>query len=153
MADKNAQITGMNMTNFFNRELFVYSLGDISFKKPISLMKLIYIIAMFLIYTLPMIFIVGIYFNVGYFALLIIPPIVVGHYATKPIFSGKTLPDFLFTIIKFLGEPKFWMDLKKADSFGNDHYYTNQEIWVGRRRELQILADLKEERKAKKKRG
>ena len=145
-------ISASNMTNFFNRELFMYSLGDISFKKPVSLKRAGYTMLGILVWSVPMFFIVGLILNPFYFALLLAPPIIFGIYSTKPVFNGKTLPDFLKTLIKYTTESKAWTDLNSAKTFGEDMYYIDQEIWVGRRRELQILADLKEQSFEKKKR-
>lgn len=139
-------LEGVNMTNFFNRELFMYSLGDIQFKKPISLKKVAYIMGFLIVWTLPMYLIFGLKLNPFYFVFLLAPPFVAGHFATKPAFGGKNLIDFVKTMVKYLGEPKGWLDLKSDNSLGKDVYYVENEIWIGRRRELQLLADIQEER-------
>lgn len=146
MNDEQSQRTlnGVNLTNFFNRPIEMYSFGDISFKQPIALKKVIYILVGFLVYTLPMFFILGFKLDPIYFIILLGPPILIGEIGTKPIFSGKTLPDFVKTLAKFAAEPKAWLDLRSSNSFGKDIHYVDEEIWVGRRRELQILADLEE---------
>lgn len=141
-------LVGVNMTNFFNRELFMYSLGDIRFKKPISLKKMAYVTVFFLVWTLPIIMIFGIQLNPIYIALLLAPPLALGHYATKPIFGGKTLIPAVKTVAKYIfTEPKCWTDLKANNELGNKVYFTENEIWISRRRELQLLADLKEKKK------
>lgn len=137
----------INMTNFFNRELMMYSLGDIKLKKPIALKKVAYVTGFFIIWSLPLILIFGLVLNV-YFAILVLaPPLVIGHYASKPVWGGKGLIDFTKTLITYLGEPKSWTDLKANKSFNKDKYFIESEIWISRRRELQLLADLKEKQR------
>lgn len=137
------QITSMNMTGFFKRELQMYALGDIKFKKPIPIKQVSYVIGFYIIWSLPIILIFGIYLNIVYAALVIVPPALVGTLAIRPIFGGKTLFDFLRTAFKFVGEPKAWTDLKPHKPA--EVYTVNSEIWISRRRELQMLADMIEE--------
>lgn len=142
MAEQN-HILILNMTNFFNRELFMYSLGDIRFKKPVSLKKAAYVLGFLLIWTLPMFLIFGIKLNPFYLVIALVPPIVLGNFAGKPVWGGKPLFDFIKTLVKFLQEPKGWTDLKN-NKMDEEVYYSDSEIWVSRRRELQLLADLEE---------
>lgn len=145
-------LVGLNMTNFFKRELFMYALGDIKFKKPISLKKVAYTMGFILIWTLPIFFIFGLILNPFYVLLMIVPPIAAGHYATKPVFGGKTLIPFTKSIIKYhLSEPKAWLDLKNSNYFGTQVFFIENEIWISRRRELRLLASMKEQSKRKKK--
>lgn len=139
-------IHGVNMTNFFNRELFLYSLGDIRFKKPVSLKKAAYFLVTLLIYTLPLFLFFGIPDNPIKAVLMFAPPFLVGHYSTKPAFAGKNLIDFLKTMINFLKEPKGWTDLNANNEIDREVFFVEHEIWISRRRELQLLADIKEQR-------
>ncbi len=136
----NNQIVSLNMTGFFRRELKMYALGDIKFKKPIAIKQVAIILALFIVWTLPLILIFGVQFNPLYAVFLIGPPIGLGIFATRPMFGGKTLFDFVKTAIVFLGEPKAWADFKAFQP--KETYTINSEIWIGRRRELQILADM-----------
>ena len=52
-------LTILNMTNFFNRELFLYSLGDLKLRKPVSLKKAAYVVAFLVIWTLPFMLLTG----------------------------------------------------------------------------------------------
>lgn len=140
----NKGLMGINMTNFFNREMFMYSLGDIKFKKPVSLKRVAYSLAFLLVWSLPMFFIWGLIINPVYLLVMFGPPLGLAHIATKPVFGGKNLLDFLLTMFKFVQEPKGWADLNESREFGEDVYYVESEIWISRRRELQILADIKE---------
>lgn len=127
------------MTGFFKRELQMYALGDIKFKKPIPIKQVGFILGFFIVWSLPLILAFGFIMHPAYAVLLIAPPIVLGTFAIRPIFGGKTLIDFTRTAIRFLGEPKHWADLKPWHS--NETYEINTGIWIGRRREMQILAD------------
>lgn len=138
-----SQIIIINMTNFFNRELFMYALGDIKFKKPVSLKKAAYILLFLLIWTLPILFALKFKFNPFTVVFAFAPPILLGNFAGKPVWGGKPLFDYLKTSIRFLTLPKGWTDLNDNDMKETTHY-TESEIWVSRRRELQILADLEE---------
>lgn len=136
----------LNMTTFFNREMLLYALGDIKFKKPVSLKTAFYILLLGLMWTLPLVLIFGLQTNVYFLALILVPPVVIGVYATRPIFTEKTLDDFIVTLVKFLAEPKGWTDLYDNNEVGATEYKLAQEIWISRREELDYLAALKERR-------
>lgn len=141
----NNYLLGVNMTNFFNREMFMYSLGDIKFKKPISLRKVAYATLFIILWTIPIFFIWGLKLDLVYLVFMFGPPLALAHFSTQPVFGGKTLVAFVKTMIKFIQEPKGWTCLNESKHYGDDVYYVESEIWVGRRRELQILADIKEQ--------
>ena len=145
MSDNNNYVPVVNMTNFFNRELFMYSLGDIKFKKPIALKKVAYTTAFLIIWCIPMVLTFGLALNPIYLAFLIGPPLVLGNFATKPVWGGRGLVDFLKTLTKFIAEPKGWTDLNAAPKTDKEVFYVSNEIWISRRRELQILANLDKE--------
>lgn len=140
MAQQN-QIAALNMTNFFNRELMMYSFGDIKFKKPISLKAIAYTLAFLILWTLPLFVIFGIPMDPFRLVIYVVPPIALGQLAIRPIFGGKTLIDFTKTAIGFLGEPRGWADNKPFDAKAQT-YTTEHEIWISRRREYAMLADL-----------
>ena len=138
------QIVSLNMTGFFKRQLQMYALGDIKFKKPISIKQVAYVLGFFIVYSLPIVLVFGIQLNPVYALLVIAPPLVLGSFAVKPAFGGKTLIDFGKTAIVFLGEPKAWADLKPYKT--KEIFVIHSEIWISRRRELQLLADIIEDR-------
>lgn len=142
MSGRYAEI--LNMTNFFNRELMMYSLGDIKLKKPIALKKVAYVTGFIIVWSLPLILIFGLVLNVYYAILVIAPPLVLGHCASKPVWGGKGLIDFLKTLSTYISEPKIWTDLKPNKNPNKNKYYVESEIWISRRRELQLLADMRE---------
>lgn len=140
-------LVSINMTSFFKRKLFMYSIGDIRFKKPIALKKVGYITAAFIIWTIPILVIFGINLNVWYALFVIAPPIIFGHYASEPKFGGMTLIGWLKNAFEFMTTPKGWSDsgpVHEVDCKGS--FKVDNEIWISRRRELQILADLREEK-------
>lgn len=140
------RLVSINMTNFFNRELFMYSLGDIKFQKPVSLKKVAYTTAFLIMWTLPIILIFGIHINIFFVFIVLAPPIVMGNIASKPMFGGKTLIEWVKSTVGFIGEPKGWTDLNPSKTLDSGMVFVENEIWIGRRRELQILADLREKR-------
>ena len=147
MSNPQQQLVSINMTNFFNRELFMYSLGDWKFKKPKSLRKMAYTLGFLLIWTLPIVLIFGIQLNVVFAVIALAPPILLGQFASQPVFGGKTLFDFIKTTAGFVGEPRAWTDLNDANAMDRQVLDAESEIWVSRRRELQYVADLRERRK------
>lgn len=138
-----------NMTNLFTRELYMYSLGDIRFGSGISLKKVAYTTAFILLWSFPLILIFGIHLNVYYAAVVIVPPFVLGHFASKPVWGGKSLIDYAQTIFTYITQPRAWTDLYENRE-KKDSYYVQSEIWISRRREMQLLADLREEKIAQK---
>ena len=118
----------------------MYSLGDIAFKKPVSIKKVAYTLAFLLIWALPLTLVFGIPTGIVTFVLFYALPIAAGHFATKPIFGGRGLLDFLKITFSFLlNEPKVWTDLKAAPK-DVEVSSVHQEIWISRRRELKYLA-------------
>lgn len=140
----NERLVSINMTNFFNRELFMYSLGDIKFKKPVSLKKVAYTTVFLIIWTLPMFAIFGLHLNLLYVAFILGPPFLMGNFASKPLFGGKTLIEATKSTIGFIAEPKGWTDLNSSKTLDNGLLFVKSEIWISRRRELQTLADMRE---------
>ena len=140
----NNYVLVVNMTNFFNRELFMYSLGDIKFKKPIALKKVAYVTAFLIIWSIPVFLYFGLVMNPFFMAFLLGPPFVLGHFATKPVWGGRGLIDFLKTLAGYIVEPQAWTDLNARNVKDKEVLYVENEIWISRRRELQILADIKE---------
>lgn len=134
------QVT-INATAFFNREIFMYALGDIKLKNPIPMRKAAHIIGFLVAWCLPLVFVFGLHLNVFYIMFLLVPPIVLGNLATKQIFGGKGLLDFASTVTAFIGEPKGWTDWNN-NHMRQERYTISNEIWISRRRELQLLADV-----------
>lgn len=143
----------VNMTNFFNRELFMYALGDIRFKKPIMLKKVAYTVAFLILWALPIFFMFGLVLSPFYFLLMFAPPIALGHFASRPVWGGRGLFDYLRVMWGFMNEPKGWADLKGIDHSGEESLFVESEVWISRRRELSMLADEVEEERQRNKAG
>lgn len=137
--DDKHYIVVLNMTWFFNRELFMSALGDIKLSKPISLRKMGFILGFFIVWTLPILLIFGINLSLPYLVLLFVPPVVLGNYASKPVWGGKTLLGFIKTLYKYLQEPRGWGDLRPLKNPDEEILYVESEIWVSRRRELEKM--------------
>jgi len=130
-----------NLTNFFNRQIMMYSMGDIKFKKPVSLKKVAYITAFLIMWGLPWFYLLGVPDNPYKFAWMIVLPIVAGNFASRPMFGGKGLIDWLKTLIDYnFKEPKGWLDFNNANTMKIETFYTDSEIWVSRRREIEMLS-------------
>lgn len=144
---KNNNIVIINMTKFFNRELFMYAISDFKFSKPKSLKYIGYTALALALWSLPFVLIFKIATVTNpYFAMFVfIPPFVIGHYASQPIWGGRGLIDFIQVYSKYLAEPKAWADYNGFKP-KNETYYVKQPLWVSRRREYQYLAELKEKR-------
>lgn len=145
MDDDSIQV--VNMRSFFSREIFMHSLGDIRFSKPIALKRVAYTALFLAIYTAPLIIIFGFIVNVWFVTIAFVPPFVLGTYANKPIWGGRTLIDFIKVTINFIKEPRGWTDHKSNNELGKGVYSLDSDVWVSRRREIQLLKDLKMERK------
>jgi hypothetical protein len=126
----------------------MYSFGDIKFNKPVSLKKIAYLIAFFILWTVPILLIFGIKLNVVFAAIALGPPFLLANYASKPIISGMTLIDWLKSVFSFLTQPAGWLDLVATKKL-EETYKVENEIWISRRRELELLADIRAKRNKK----
>lgn len=137
----------MNMTNFFNREMMMYALGDFKFPKPVSFKKMLYVIIAIALWALPIVSIFGFHMNPWFLMFILVPPVFLGLQASKPVFGGKSLIDFVTTMFRFITRPRCWTDLKESNLHKPRVVDGEFEIWVSRRRELRYLAHLREERR------
>lgn len=136
----------LNMTSFFNRELFLYSLGDISLSKPVSLKKAGFLLIGLVIWALPLILIFGIQFNPFFLALALGPPILLAAAGDKPLFDGRGIFDATKVSLRYIGTKKCYTDFAVSDIHTKPEYFIQKEIWISRRRELMELAELWEEK-------
>lgn len=146
--DENNLIQVVNMRSFFTREIFMHSLGDIRFSKPIALKQAMYTTVFLLLWTLPIVVIFGFKVNVWFVLIAVVPPIVLGRFANKPIWGGRNLIDFIKVSFQYATEPRGWTDHRNDNSLGRDVYTVESPVWVSRRRELLLLAELKDEQKS-----
>ena len=116
----------LNMTSLFKKELLIYSLFDIRFHKPFRVVYIMYIFLLGIVWTVPFSYIFGI--GGPYtFMMAILPPI------------------GLAGLIKYLGRPKFYYDLKNGNPMKT--YKINHEITVSRRDDFYRLKELRKQRK------
>lgn len=146
MSDSINSVQVVNMRSFFSREIFMHALGDFRFSKPIALKQALYTAVFFIIYSLPIVMIFGFHFNVYFAVITFIPPIALGNFANKPIWGGRTLVGFVKVTISYIGEPRGWTDHREDNGLGKEVYTVDHDIWVSRRRELKILAELRDEK-------
>lgn len=145
MAEKNNYpVRVLDMTNLFSKELLIYSLFDIKFKKPVRLIFWVYLFITFAIWGFPMgyLFIVKLHtLNIWTAALIFGPPVGLATIMSKPIWGGKSFYDWTKTQILYLGSPKYYCDHKPAKK---EHTYKiDNSIVVSRRSDIEYLSKLK----------
>lgn len=139
------QLITINATELFNRPSYLYALGDLKLSRPISLKYGGYLLGFIAAWSFPLYLIFGLTLSIPGILFMFGPPFLLASLSTKPVFGGKALLDFANTLADFFSEPKGWLDGKNHDMKEETFQIVN-EIWIGRRRELQILADLVEGR-------
>lgn len=139
------QLVTINATELFNRPSYLYALGDLKLSRPISLKYAGYLLGFLTVWSLPIYLILGLQLNVFNLAFMFGPPFLLASLSTKPLFGGKALLEFAGTLADFFSEPKGWLDGNNSN-MKEESFQVVNEIWIGRRRELQILADLVEGR-------
>lgn len=128
-----------NATPFLQREKYMYSFGDIKFTTPKSLTKMMYLAMFLAVYSLPIIVFVGFQLNPWFLAITFIPPFVLSHYASKPVFDGRMLPDWIQVQINYLTRGKRWTE-SKENKKPDISFYTNfDHIWISRRKDYALL--------------
>ena len=139
------QLIIINATELFNRPSYLYALGDLKLSRPISLKFAGYLLVFFMAWSLPLYLVLGLALNPFSLAFMFGPPFLLAQLSTKPLFGGKALLEFAGTLADFFSEPKGWLD-GNSSNMKEESFQIVNEIWIGRRRELQILADLVEGR-------
>jgi len=132
----------LNMTSFFNRELYLYSLGDISLSKPVSLKKAGFFLIGLVVWTLPMILVFGFHFNPFYLIFVASVPFLLAVAGDKPLFDGRGVIDAVRVTFKYIFSQKCYTDFTVSDIHKDPEYFIEKEVWIGRRRELMELAEL-----------
>lgn len=135
-------VYGLNVSHLFDKEMLMYSFGDIKLKKPISVKKIGFIMAALFIWTGPLLLIFGTPPQIWMWGIWLVPPFFIGHYATKPVFGGKGLFDWIATQINFIQQPRGWSDFNVDNDQEDTVYYIEQEISISRRREIDYLTNL-----------
>lgn len=99
-------------TNFWNMERKLYAIYDVSLPVPISLK----VVGAFLLTGIPWWGLMALlqvpFSNPGYL-FWVLPPILLGYLASKPIFQRKTISQFLMSYVRFYFQPKRLAGLKK----------------------------------------
>lgn len=142
MAEKKnlSVIRVLDMTSLFTKELLIYSLFDIKFKRPVRLIFWVYLFILVLIWGFPLgyLLIVKLHaFNVYTAFLIFGPPAGLAMLMSKPIWGGKSFMDYTKTQIKFLTSAKFYCDTKPAKKI--DTYMTDSYFTVSRREDIKLL--------------
>lgn len=141
----------INMTNFFSRELYLYSLGDLRLPQPISLKTAMYFILGAVVWSVPILLIFGIIFNVFYLLLVLAGPVALAVLSSRPIFGGRGLIDALVVTVKYLLSPRLYTDGTASSIDSDPNREVSHEFWISRRRELHELAATTRKKKARRK--
>ena len=105
-------------TNFWNMEKKLYAIYDLSLPVPISLR----VVGAFLLTGLPwwgLMALLHIPFG-SFIVFWVLPPILLGYMASKPMFQKKTLMEFLISQATYFTQPKKLGGLREIDnSYGS----------------------------------
>lgn len=121
-----------DMTRLFTKEILLYSLFDISLKKPLRIVFLGYLVLLFVIWGLPMYLIFGM--DNPYIAMIIVlPPFGLARLMSQPIWNGKSFISWFKCQLKFATSVKKYYDGKAIKSFAK--YKIDHKITVSRRKD------------------
>lgn len=133
-----------DMTKLFYKQMLIYALSDISFKKPLRVAVLGYFFLFFAVWSLPLLWLL---FPLNpYTAILVFgPPIILGNLASQPIWGNKRFFRWITCQLKFLLSKK-----RYYDGYGNANIYkayiVKHNYMVSRRKDYQHLASLLKEK-------
>lgn len=141
----------LDMTNLFTKEILLYSLFDLKFKRPVRFMLFVYLILTLLLWAVPLFFLVfKNHLNPYSTAFMIIPPIVIANMMSKPIWNNKSFFSWFKCQIKFIFSAKHYYD-NRAIKFPSFLKFNNQ-FTVSRTRDFyklyMIQKELHESRKS-----
>lgn len=143
-------IVARNLTQFFNREIMIYAFGDIKLKKPLPMKTFLWTLIGFICWAVPILIIFGLRLEPIFLAIVLIPPIVFGRYASRPVFGGKTMFSWAQAQINYMMQPRGWSDFSVDNDQQDAVYNVSHEISVSRRRDLAYLAQLEVEENPEK---
>lgn len=134
----------LDMTNLFTKEILLYSLFDLKFKRPVRFMLFVYLILTLLLWAVPLFFLVfKNHLNPYSTAFMIIPPIVIANMMSKPIWNNKSFFSWFKCQIKFIFSAKYYYD-NRAIKFPSFLKFNNQ-FTVSRARDFYKLYMIQKE--------
>lgn len=128
-----------NATPFLQREKYMYAFGDIKFTTPKSLTKIFYFMGALVVYGGLVILFFGFSTNPIYLAILIIPPVLFGAFASRPIFDGRMFIDWANIMFQFLMRDKTTLDERNSNQPDEQAWDYYAECWVSRRDDIALL--------------
>lgn len=132
----------INMTKFFNKELFLYSIGDLRMPKPVSIRKAGMFLGAIAAWTLPLMIIFNFPANLLFWVVALSVPLLFATVADMPFFGGRSVIEAAAVSAKYISRPHNYADFKATNIGKSSPRYTvDQEMWISRRRELMELAD------------
>lgn len=125
----------LNMSKLFNKEILLYSLFDIRFKKPVRIMVMVYFAFLFFLWSYPCLQILP--HNVFGYTTAFLPAIILSNYMAKPIWGGKSFFAWLKSQISYILHAKFYFDGKSSLKLAS--YDTDMTILVSRQTDFYNL--------------
>lgn len=135
-----------NFTRFFKRELVIYSFGDFKLGRPIAVMRILYALLFTAVWAGIIITVFGFHMNPYFVMFTFVPPVILGWRAGSPVWGGRNLFDFIKVNSTYLFSPRVFTDMKVPKIKNKKKFFVEHVYWVSRRRELQKLAELRDER-------
>lgn len=134
----------LDMTNLFTKEILLYSLFDLRFKKPVRFMLIVYFVLTFFLWTVPLFFLFfKNHINPYSVAFLLIPPFALANVMSKPIWNNKSFFSWLKCQIRFIFSAKYYYD-NRAIKFPLFLKFNNQ-FTVSRTRDFYKLYAIQKE--------
>lgn len=138
-----------DMTKLFNKEMLLYSMFDLSFKKPIRVVFLVYLILLLGIWTAPLTYFL---WPLGPYKAMFIfgPPFLMANLMSKPIWGGKSFFSWFKCQLRFAFSKKRYYDGYGKRNL-NVKYTVNHTYTVSRRKDFIELFNQIQREKAEEK--
>ena len=139
------RLTGKDSTNFFHKDIMLYSFFDLSFPRPVSLKLVGYYVLFFLLFSVPLFFLVG--FSPPFLISLGLYLGVPGGLAwacSTPFIQGHNLVSFIGVSLSYLFSPANYCDGVGVNSF-DETYQIDGDVWISRREDYSLLAEIDRE--------
>lgn len=130
----------LNMTNLFKKEMLLYSLSDVRFKKPVKIMSIVYFVLTFLMFSVPFMKIFGLPTSPMKLLPVLVVPFLLSTFMSKPIFNGRSFFAAVRVYTKFWVGSKIYYDMKSSKPLKNYIIYDNK--LVSRKKDYQKVMKL-----------
>lgn len=116
-------------TGFWNMERKIYAIYDIALPFPIPLK----VAGVFLVIGVPWFILLSLLhvpFGNPWYLIYLLPPLGLAYGATRPIFQGKTIVQWAFSMARYLGQPKALNGLRNKNFETNTRYRLSSTIFT-----------------------